>query len=61
MAEVINDDNRPADEIIIEHFENQRMKIKGLTDFLEYEEALTKDKDTASRITTLLKQLGVWS
>ncbi len=61
MAEVINDDNRPVDEIIIELFENQRIKIKVLTDFLEYEEALTKDKDTASRITTLLKELGVWN
>ncbi len=59
--EMHNDDNRPADEIIIEHFENQRMKIKGLTDFLEYEEALTKDKDTASRITIILKELGVWN
>ena len=56
-----NDDNRPAAEIIIEHFENQRIKIEGLIDFLQYEEALTKDKDTATRITTLLKQLGVWS
>jgi len=61
MAEVINDDNRPAAEIIIEHFENQRKKIKVLTDFLEYEEALTKDKDTASRITIILKELGVWN
>jgi len=61
MAEAINDDNRPVDEIIIELFENQRKKIEGLIDFLEYEEALTKDKDTASRIRSLLKQLGVWN
>jgi hypothetical protein len=32
-----------------------------LIEFLEYEEALTKDKDTASRIRILLKQLKIWS
>ncbi len=31
-----------------------------LLEFLEYEEALTKDKDTASRIKTLLINLKVW-
>ena len=35
--------------------------VKILTDFLEYEEALTKDKDTASRIKLLLKIMGVWN
>lgn len=35
-------------------------KFKILCDFLEYEEALTKDKDTASRIQTLLKGMNVW-
>ena len=38
----------------------QEQKFKVLTDFLEYEEALTNDKDTASRITRLLKQIEVW-
>ena len=33
----------------------------NLIEFLEYEEALTKDKSTASRIRTLLKLLGIWS
>jgi len=32
-----------------------------LIEFLEYEEALTKDKDTASRIRILLKLLGLWN
>ena len=35
--------------------------VKGLIEFLEYEEALTTDKDTASRIRTLLKLLEIWS
>jgi hypothetical protein len=34
--------------------------IKGLIEFLEYEEAMTKDKNTASRIRTLLILLGLW-
>ena len=38
----------------------QEEKFKILTDFLEYEEALTKDKDTASRIKTLLTTIGIW-
>jgi hypothetical protein len=44
----------------IEILDIQEEKFKILTDFLEYEEALTKDKDTASRITFILKSLGVW-
>lgn len=35
-------------------------KFKILCDFLEYEEALTKDKDTASRIQLLLRGMNVW-
>jgi len=37
------------------------INVQQLIDFLEYEEALTKDKDTASRIRTLLTQLGLWN
>ena len=36
------------------------LTLKLVIEFLEYEEALTKDKETASRITTLLNLLGVW-
>ena len=50
-----------AQKLIIEKFRIQDEKISILTDFLEYEEALTKDKDTASRITIILKQFGVWN
>ena len=37
------------------------LTLKGVIDFLEYEEALTTDKATASRIRTLLILLGVWN
>jgi len=36
------------------------VNASDLLQFLEYEEALTKDKDTASRIRTLLVNLKVW-
>lgn len=37
------------------------LTLKGVISFLEYEEALTKDRETAGRIRTLLKLLGVWN
>ena len=37
------------------------LTLKGVIDFLEYEEALTTDKATASRIRTLSILLGVWN
>ena len=37
------------------------INIQNLIEFLEYEEALTKDPETAQRIRILLKLLGVWS
>jgi hypothetical protein len=37
------------------------INIQKLIEFLEYEEALTKDSATAGRIRILLKLLGVWS
>jgi hypothetical protein len=40
---------------------NDGINVQQLIDFLEYEEALTKDKETAQRIRILLKLLGVWS
>jgi hypothetical protein len=40
--------------------EIQEEKFKILTDFLEYEEALTTDKATAARIKSLLISIGVW-
>lgn len=40
--------------------EEPKVTIEALIDFLEYEEALTTDKSTATRIRVLLKTLGVW-
>ena len=37
------------------------ISIHKLIEFLEYEEALTKDKETASRIRKLLTELGIWN
>lgn len=37
------------------------LTLKGVIEFLEYEEAYTKDKESASRIRTLLKLLGAWN
>jgi len=38
-----------------------QISIQKLIEFLEYEEALTKDKESAERIRTLLKALKVWN
>lgn len=39
---------------------NDKISVQGLIDFLQYEEALTKDPKTAQRITLLLTKLGIW-
>lgn len=39
---------------------NDPLNIQKIIEFLEYEEALTKDKETASRIRTLLIILKIW-
>jgi hypothetical protein len=49
-----------AQKLILERFKIQQEKINILIEFLEYEEALSKDPDTISRITNVLKTLGVW-
>ena len=53
-------ENTQSDKITKEKSEDV-ISAHKLIEFLEYEEALTKDKDTASRIRTLLTQLGIWS
>jgi hypothetical protein len=50
-----------ADEIKEVKDLEQELTLKGVIDFLEYEEALTTDKATANRIRTLLTILGVWN
>ena len=37
------------------------LTVQALISFLEYEEAYTKDKETANRIKTLLKLIEVWN
>lgn len=37
------------------------INAQSLIEFLEYEEALTKDPDTVKRIRQLLITLGIWS
>jgi hypothetical protein len=37
------------------------INAQHLIEFLEYEEAFTKDRETATRIRTLLKLIGIWS
>jgi len=39
---------------------NDPISAHKLIAFIEYEEALTKDKETAKRISSLLTNLGVW-
>lgn len=38
-----------------------KISIGNLIEFLEYEEALTKDKETAARIKSLLIKLEIWN
>lgn len=53
-----------AQQVIAEDHKNEARKWKAkyelIIDFLEMTEALTKDKETASRIRTLLNQEGIW-
>jgi hypothetical protein len=48
-------------KLIIERFRILEEKVSILTDYLEYEEALTKDQKTADRIRKILKEFGVWN
>lgn len=51
-----------AEEIEIKQDDMEsEITLKGVISFLEYEEALTKDPETARRIRTLLKLLGIWN
>lgn len=35
--------------------------VKDLLDFIAYEEALTKDRESAERIRNYFKKIGLWS
>lgn len=49
-----------AIEVTGELIDLQEEKFKIICDFLEYEEALTQDKETATRIKNILNMLGIW-
>lgn len=53
-------ENTHSDKVTKEKNEDVISSHK-LIEFLEYEEALTKDKETAKRIRKLLKDLKIWS
>ena len=38
-----------------------KVSVHKLIEFLEYEEALTTDKNSAGRIRILLKLIGIWN
>lgn len=38
-----------------------KINVQDLINFLEYEEALTTDKQTAARIKNYLMKIGIWS
>jgi len=37
------------------------LTLKLVVEFLEYEEAMTKDPETANRIRIFLKLMGIWN
>jgi hypothetical protein len=55
-----NDQLKSQDKITNE-VNHDTVNVHKLIEFLEYEEAYTEDRQTKTRITLLLKQLGIWS
>jgi hypothetical protein len=55
-----NDQLKSQDKLTTE-VNNDRVNVHQLIEFLEYEEALTKDPLTAGRIRILLKLIGIWN
>jgi len=49
-----------SDDKISKDTNNDLINSHRLIEFLEYEEAMTKDKETANRIKLLLKLMGIW-
>jgi len=49
-----------AEVIKMEDFQD-KINPKTIIEFLEYEEAMTKDPETANRIKTFLKLIGIWN
>ena len=55
-----NDQLKSQDKITNE-VNKDLINVHQLIEFLEYEEAYTEDRQTKTRITLLLKKLGIWS
>ena len=55
-----NDELKSQDKLTNE-VNYDKVNVHQLIEFLEYEEAYTEDRQTKTRITLLLKSLGVWS
>jgi hypothetical protein len=55
-----NDQLKSQDKLTSE-VNQDKVNVHQLIEFLEYEEALTTDKHTASRIRIILKLIGIWS
>lgn len=55
-----NNELKSQDKITTE-VNNDRVNVHQLIQFLEYEEALTTDKNSAGRIRILLKLIGIWN
>ena len=55
------DNNKKSEDKVTKEKVKDPINAHHLIEFLEYEEALTKDKETAGRIRILLKVLGIWS
>lgn len=47
-------------ELLLQRFEILEEKVSLLIEFLEYEEAYTKDRLSQKRIRTVLEKIGVW-
>jgi hypothetical protein len=55
-----NDELKSQDKLTSE-VNQDKINVHQLIEFLEYEEALTKDQHTAGRIRILLKLIGIWN
>jgi len=55
-----NDELKSQDKLTNE-VNYDKVNVHKLIEFLEYEEALTKDAKTATRIKLLLIKLGIWN
>ena len=51
----------PSNDAIDTKKYTDAINVQDLINFLEYEEALTNDPKTRTRITNLLKQLKIWN